>query len=70
MRIKDYPDAKVYYPDDDKERRTIEGLVEKGLVVYIHGGYSLTEKGVGVSAELEARKKRKKQCGNHPTKRL
>ena len=67
MKIKDYPDAKVYYPEDDKERRIIDGLVEKGLIVYIHGDYSLTKKGVGVCIELEAGKK---QRGNRPTKRL
>ena len=63
MKTKDYPDAKVYYPDNDEERRIIEGLVERGLITYIHGGYSLTKKGVGVSTELE-----KRQRGNRPTK--
>jgi predicted transcriptional regulator len=53
MKTKDFPDARVYYPNDEKERKVIEGLVEQGFIDYLHGGYSLNKKGVKVCKELE-----------------
>lgn len=56
MRIRDFPDARVYYPDDG-ERKALEELVEKGIVEYIHGGYMLTKKGVKAAKKLFKKEK-------------
>jgi len=53
MKTKDYPDARVYYPNDEKERKILEDMADKGLVDYLHGGYSLNKKGVKICKELE-----------------
>lgn len=47
-KVKTLSDGGRVYIPDDIERKTLEGLVEKGLVEYGDGGYYLTKKGIKI----------------------
>ena len=43
MPTKQTDKAKIYIPENDKEREALERLVEKGIVDYYGGGYYITD---------------------------
>jgi Mn-dependent DtxR family transcriptional regulator len=48
MPVKDIMEGRIYIPESDNERKTLEGLVEKGAVEYKNGGYWLTKQGIKI----------------------
>ena len=35
--------AKIYIPENERERKALENLAEKGIVDYYDGGYFITD---------------------------
>jgi len=46
MKFRELKEGKIAIPENVKERKTLEGLIEKGVVEYHEGGYWLTKKGI------------------------
>jgi len=46
MPTKNTEHAKIYIPENERERIALESLAEKGIVDYYDGGYFITDEAV------------------------
>jgi len=57
MPTKQTEHAKIYIPENERERVALESLAEKGIVDYYNGGYYITDEAVDfVLNEMKNRK--------------